>query len=52
MFNWSFETLIITPFSVQQADPFFSAEMASLFLIAVWAPRISLAASLVNSTSR
>jgi len=35
------------PFSLQEADPLCSAEMANLFLMAVFAPRSSLAASLV-----
>ncbi len=50
--NCFIETLIITPFSVQQAFPFSKAVIANRFLVAFFAPSISFAASLVNSTSR
>ena len=50
--NCFIETLISTPLFVQQALPFCNAVIANRFLIAFFAPNISLAASFVNSISK
>ena len=48
MCSWALESFSSIPSSVQQAEPFRSADIAKLFVTGVLAPSISRAASFVN----